>query len=435
MSDETTDTERVKLVSFKVVNYAGIVLEEVAIDGNMCFISGKNGSGKTRMISAVMYGLEGETKHTPPNIDDKSKGPTTVWLDCGRFTIFRKKLESGNQSLIVKDSLTGKNVPGAPQGYINKMKSSVVMAPVDFAEVYNNEKRIGVLYEVTGIKSQVEKMDKDEKVIFDARTEVNRKVVSLTNRIEGLPADQQIKRQSTTELFGRLKDAQAADKTIDEFSNQIKTNSRTTETNRTRLIDITNKVVQLEKDREMLIASIDDLAEKNIHLSKMVDDAPPSEVEAIESEINNIDEHNKQADLVEEARTLRIELATENEDSQKKTGEIDDIKAEKVALLKSTNLPDGISIENGEIMVNDRPWDSQSTAERILMAMRIGNLLKHEIRLMMVGWDNLDSESRKVVADYATEHDYTMLVETVANEPQDGMIYLEDGKIQGAETS
>ena len=61
--------------------------------------------------------------------------------------------------------------------------------------------------------------------------------------------------------------------------------------------------------------------------------------------------------------------------------------------------------------------------------MKIGSLSNSEMKLMQLSWNDLDEDSRQTVIDFVTENGYLAFVESVCEEPEKDMIFMEDGEV------
>lgn len=438
--DETTEkTESVRLTGIAFENIMGMQATDVEInpDTHAIIVSGKNGAGKSRFISTVPIAL-GLDKVEVPITQGRKAGRVMLRYDGDKKLEIERRFSKTSPRGILTVKVNGEGIK-RPQQYLDALMSPVVVKPMEFHEHYTDKQRLDFLYEVMGNKDAIETLGNRYKEVYDNRRDNNRDIANLKGKLDSAPADDGTKEVSFALLFDqreqelermrKLNELVADKKALDEA---IENFQKTVDANNGRIIDLQQEILELRQTNLELTVQITAAEENMPNIQKQIDEFPESGVAEIQEQIDTAGETNTKARAIAEANQVREEVSAFLKKTDKMTQDLDAIQQEKMNLLNDANIPiKGLTIEDGSILIDGLPWAQQSTAEGILNAMKLANMRKATIRNMILDWDHLDSNSRKIVLDFATEHNYTMLVELVSDDKTDiSTHHMEDGKVE-----
>jgi hypothetical protein len=131
-------------------------------------------------------------------------------------------------------------------------------------------------------------------------------------------------------------------------------------------------------------------------------------------------------------RELKDELDLELKGASECTAKLDAIARYKTELMERTDFPvSGLDFRNGKVVYNGVPINQASTAEKLRVGMAIAMALNPRLRIIRIEDGSLlDRESWRVIEEMARQGDYQVWIETVADEPGQG-IYIYDGQVVG----
>ena len=101
------------------------------------------------------------------------------------------------------------------------------------------------------------------------------------------------------------------------------------------------------------------------------------------------------------------------------------------AAIASANLGiDGLTVEDGRVMLGDHPFDQASDAERLLASCAIAGRGDAKLRVLRIRDGSLlDESSLRLAAEWAEKNDYQVWVERVDTSGKVGIV-IEDGKVK-----
>ena len=105
----------------------------------------------------------------------------------------------------------------------------------------------------------------------------------------------------------------------------------------------------------------------------------------------------------------------------------DTVKAAAISLAKMPVA--GLSLGDGEVMLNELPFEQASDAERLKVSIAIAMAMNPKLRVIRIRDGSLlDENSMKAIAEMAHEGGYQFWVERVETSGKVGIV-LEDGEV------
>jgi len=436
--------ETIRLISFEIENYMKISFAEFSINSNYIEIGGKNEAGKSSLINAITSTLGYKGQNIPEPIQ-KNRKYSKCTLIFNQFVVSKRISREGNISLTIKDAKTNEPIK-APQRFLDTLMSPVILDPSAFAEKYDNKKRLEILFQITGIKDTIENLDNEKSNLYNQRTEENRIFKILTGKLSGHTEEpeEEVELKSSSDLMQKLKKEQERIADINELEKEVKTNESSVESWKQSIEQSYNNVdiyeAKIKELKQLIVSEKDNIQTYNNYMQtcreniknfeKQIELAQPSIINKIESELETIDEYNNNARAIQERNKLREQISNVKTEIKKLSKSINKIDDKKIDILTNSNLPYGLTIQDGEIKINNLSWENQSTSQALKMAMEIGKLDKSEMKIMTIGWNDLDKESRETVINFINENNYIAFIESVCEEPKENMLFLDNGEIK-----
>lgn len=451
--------ENLKIIELKAENIKKLVAVSIKPDGNVVELTGKNGQGKTSVLDAISWALEGASViHGEPI----RKGQTKAWvtLDLGDIVVKRtfKKGEDGQTT----SSITVESKEGAtfksPQAMLDAMLGKLAFDPLAFARMTPKDQFDILKKLVPGV--DFEKIDGMNRTDFDRRTVLNRKAkearsaaaaILISEEGETTPVDER-------ELVDALQKAGEWNADIERRKARREQASREVETGNSVLSEITVKAVDEAKrveadasaecDRIMAAAKARtksiietaqaaayDLTNKIADLTEKLRTAEPLpepvDVAIVRNKIDEARKRNEDVRFRLQKIAKRDEADQAEAESSGMTEQIEAREKTKRAAIEAAKLPvSGLTFGDGAILMNGVPFDQASDAEQLRASIAIAMSLNPKLRVIRVRDGSLlDDGSMKLLAEMAKDQDYQVWIERVDGSGKVGFV-LEDGHVK-----
>ena len=141
----------------------------------------------------------------------------------------------------------------------------------------------------------------------------------------------------------------------------------------------------------------------------------------------HIENRERRRKLIQEAKDLEAESATlTNTMELREQGKRDAIAAAKLPVK-------GISFGDGEILLNDIPFEQASDAEQLRTSIAMAMEMNPLLRVIRVRDGSLlDEDSMKLISEMADGEDYQVWIERVDGSGKTGFV-LEDGHLKASD--
>ena len=396
-----------RIARIEISNILGIEHLEFA-PGALTEITGANGTGKTSVLEAIKAGLGGGRDATLLRKGAK-EGQVVILLDDGT-EITKKVKEDGATTAVVKHPTFG--AIAKPQSYLDKLADALSVNPIAFLAA-PPAKRAAWLLEVLPSKVTDEDLAKAgvvalppasadglsrieaaRKAAYDERTGVNRttkeKKATIAQLEAALPPDSgadphqeaEAAEQEASKLNREL--ASALDKArADEAQDTATVNAETDAAIR-----------KLEATRAQDLAAIRARAtglrdEAAAEIQPKIDEASARAATARTRAERYASDQRSRTFIFEHGEAVK---ALE-ENAVGLTTTIEKLDALKTAAL--ANLPiKGVEVRDGEVYVDDIPFDRVNKARQIRVALNVARLRAGQLGLVCVdGLESLDAET------------------------------------------
>ncbi|MBO7688652.1 MAG: AAA family ATPase [Kiritimatiellae bacterium] len=381
MKDKTDKPqEPVKVLCFSAENFKAVkaVMCEPNEDG-LTIIGGDNGAGKSTCLDILSFALGG-AKYRPSNPKREGAiGDTTLHVELSNgLTVERK---GKNLSLTVTDK------EGARHGQ-ELLDAFISNIAIDLPKFYNAsaKDKAHMILETLGIEEKLAELAKREKEKYDTRTMVGREADRKQKAAEDMPwhEDAPEEKVSVKELIDQQQEILARNGIKEEHR-------RKHDANKAELDRVSDELSRLANRREQLMAELAAAEEEDFTLESTAE---------LEAKIANFEETNRK--VAENAeRTRRMEEADAlNDQKDALTKEIEDIRAERLALLKDADFPlEGLSVnDDSELVYNGQSWDCMSGSQQLIVSCAIASRINPTCRFVLM--DKLEQLDLKTLAEF-----------------------------------
>ena len=340
---------------------------EPAQDG-LTIIGGKNRQGKTSVLDAIAWALGG-AKYQPSqvtNTDSTIPPRLKVIMDNG-LVVERK---GKNSDLKVTDP-SGKK---GGQQLLNEFVEELALNLPKFTEASGKEKA-NTLLQIIGVGQQLTELDQKERELYQERLYVGR----TADQKEKFAREQPYYPDAPQELVSPSELIRQQQDILARNGEKARIRANATEAER--------KAEAAEQALSMAYGAAAE-AERRLEEAKAAYNKAMEEKEIAFSDAKNAGDDESTAELEEniadiESINIKVranmnkiqaeEDAKEYRDQYTRlTQDIEDVRAEKTALLDNADLPlPGLSVMDGELIYNGQKWDNMSSAEQMIVSTSI----------------------------------------------------------------
>jgi len=406
-----------KIIALEAENLKRLTAVRIEPDGNLVQITGKNGQGKTSVLDAIWWALDG-TKNVQATPIRKGEERAIIRLDLGELKITRRfnSQEDGTYTT----SITVENGEGArfssPQSMLDKLLGELTFDPLAFT-------RMKPADQLLSLRSLVPDFDFDD---IEAQNKADFSDRAVANR-EAKEA------KAAAEEIGRtLPDEIPEPVTIDDLMSQWQNASE----HNTLIVKRQEKRQEYRTQRDALHNEILRMQENLSAMDAEIEGWPkledPLPIEKIKNQLDNAAEINRTADAAARFNELSGKAKIASERSEALTKAIDDRKAAAQTAIAKIEMPgSSISIADGAVYLDGVPFDQASDAQQLQASIGIAMALNPKLKVIRVRDGSLlDDDAMKILAETADANDYQIWIERVDTSGTVGFV-LEDGHVKG----
>lgn len=413
-----TPQEPVKILCFSAGNFKALKAFycEPKPEG-LTVIGGGNGAGKSSCLDALAFAVGG-ARYRPSNPKrEGAVGDTSLHVDLSNgLTVERK---GKNLSLTVTDR------EGARHGQ-ELLDAFISTIAIDLPKFYNAsaKDKAHMILETLGIEEKLAELARREKEKYDTRTVVGREADRKQKAAEDMPWHEDAPEESVS-VADLIKQQQEI-----LSRNGIRAeHKRNLESYKAKVADIDSRVKALLGEKAELLDKINDVQ------CAVSNDGEEESTAELEAQIADFEEMNRK--VAENAeRTRRLEEADALSDQRDAlTKEIEEVRAERLALLKDADFPlDGLSVNDaGELVYNGQPWDCMSGSQQLIVSCAIASRINPTCRFVLMDkLEQLDLTTLKAFDDWLKTQDLQCIATRVSTGGECSLV-IEDGEVKEGE--
>jgi len=470
-------TEGLKIVKAVVSNFQGLDQRVIEIDGRSIVIVGKNGGHKSALLRAIQTPLNSKVIPEKPITDGEDRANVEVYLQ-GKDRD-GQEIEYKYQAIFNGQDKKGKIFVKDSNG--NKIDTRQMQKDIlgDFTFDIDQFIRMGLTptgaKSDSGVKKQIEvlksfltkdeqmelaKCDKNYEDTYNERTDLNREVKRLQTLVKQNPMD-----EDEMELYSlsKEKEKKELEEKIGNLGEAIKNwnriDSLTTEAKK-KLAELllktkfekraeqlqgmleTCKVTAEKVDEEgegvlpvgKIIESynelndyLDDCSTWNIEIKELeakiakgetwLKNNPEPEMGSLSEKLVQVNNHqDKHKEVLAIQENWKISLDKDQE-SQKLTKKLEEIKESKQKVFKEANLPvKGLSFDDEGIFYNELPFDEDHhpTSHILSVGVKIAMAMNPNLKCIFIKDGSMfDKETFKKVVAFIEKNGYQLFIEMV----------------------
>lgn len=403
---------------------------EIHPSGDVVRIEGKNDAGKSSVIGAIWAALGGKDEMgTNPLRDGERKGYSRV--DLGDMVVERKFTENGTY-LEVRDR-EGRSIP-KPQEFLNRFFTRTSIDPRGFISLSGRERR-DLLLDLTGDRDEIEALEQGRRDLYEERTLVNREVKALQGKLAGhrpsLEAESEI---PIAALTTDLQRAVEEDNAWSACRHEVEVLEADARVARSELEQYRKVVADYEARIKRTAGVLADVEKRMEAAVAKLGNGHESRVGAIRARIAEAEMVNVRVKGNAEVRGWAADLERKQQEAEKLTESMEAIDARKQEILGKSSIG-AVEFDGDVLLVDGIPFDDLSTSRQLKVGLEIGMSQNPALRVLRISDGNVfDSDSMRLVEEFAREHDCQIWIERVADSPQGG-VFIEDGVVAAVGTS
>lgn len=416
-------------------------LESVVIrPGALTVLSGKNGAGKSAVLEAFRSVFSGG--HDPGLIRNGTKKASVhveLWLENGRTTI-DKTITYKSSTLTVKDA-QGRPVE-SPQRFLEQLATGFAFDPLEFVEASKKERAAFLAQAVpiaTTIRDIVETLPHASGCQNTRKPEVEQALATVWPRAGGacdLAALLEVRSaiyEQRTRVNAIAKEAAHTEESLMRTMPPAPDTAPVVyeELEKKRAELFTELLTAKEGVKQWLAQRVDEInaaaaAEKEKtrehaeNRLSQIDDAYKPEIEQLTEKIvaarNSIEERTRFEEIQRQITANHAKATEHVHKADTLTVVLEAIDAVKARQLSESKI-EGVEIRDGDIFVDNVPFDKLNTAKKYFTAIQLTAPKAGPLRLMICDRaESLDEENWQIFQEAAKESGFQVIAARVTDE-------------------
>lgn len=395
----------------------------------LTLVGGNNNQGKTSVLDALAWALGGERFRPTAAQRDGAVAPAHLKVTLSNGVIVERK--GKNASLTVTDP-TGRR---SGQQLLNAFVEPLALDLPRFMDASDKEKA-DILLRIIGIGAELHTRDLEIKSLYDKRTFTGQLAAQKKHFAEEMisypeapdepvSASELIRQQQ--DILARNGENQRLRAQYAELEQQVQ--QCVDELKRTR-----ERIATLQQLADELDAKHTKLFNQRETARKTVSQLQDESTAELEASIRDIEETNRKVRANLEKSRAEDEAAQYASDYDKLTGQIEDKRAERMALLNGADLPlPGLSVEDGVLTYNGKRWRDMSGSDQLRVATAIVRRLNPDCGFVLL--DKLEQMDMTTLTEFGRwlEAEHLQAIATRVSTGSECQIIIEDGMVKDAE--
>lgn len=395
-----------------IENFLRISVVDITPDGNVIYITGHNGEGKTSVLNAIWVALSNPRFSEIPKPVHEGEEKAVITLDLNKYLITRTFTEKDGKT---KTVLKVEGAEGAqflsPQKLLDQLIGALTFDPLEFISMKGKD-QVEMLLKLAGGEIDIESMDAARESAYTQRTAVNQSVKTLSAARGEEPA--RVVKIDISEIQKQMETSSQLRRDMTDQTDKVLKK-------RTEVTELENRIIELKED----IGTIDKYlteAEAALKIYKPYDELKASIDEAVDNNAKCGD-----WDKWEQAGKDIVTYSDKSTEYSNKIDEIDQKKKDAIAALEFP-YPE-LSFDEGGVVYNKIPLKQASKAEQIRVSLAIAMALNPKLRVIRIEDGSLlDDKNLKMIHELAVEKDYQVWIERVKGAGEGGFL-IEDGMV------
>jgi hypothetical protein len=401
-----------KIIKLTAENVKRLKAVEITPDGTVQVITGRNAQGKTSVLDAIWLALGGgaaarETTRPVRAGEDKA----SVTLDLGDLLVTRTW--TGEKTSLTVRSADGAKYP-SPQGVLDALVGRLSFDPLEFTRLSGRD-QIAALLDLVDLDVDLPALAAQRAKLYAERTETGRQGKVLEGQAAGL---------------GHMEDAPVEELSASNLIALIRSEQQETERQQADHRQAARLGAEVQRLEEELAQARSALASAH---DAVASHRPVKDVAALEADLATVEETNRAVRRNADREAVAGKLDAARTSYRETTAAIEEIDRSKAEALAKAVFPvTGLGFDDDGVTYNGVPFSQASAAEQIRVSLAMAMSLNPELRVIRIlDGSLLDPDNLRLISEMATEHDYQVWIERVADGSGVGVV-IEDGEVAAA---
>jgi len=440
-----------RIVKLQAENVKKLKAVEIAPEGNVVKITGKNEQGKTTVLDAIWWALGG-TKNIQEQPIRTGETKASVTLDLGELLVIRTFTESGSYLKVenkdgasfkspqaVLDKLIGK-FSFDPLAFAKADKKAQVDTLLDFVNITVDAKKLKEIsdVEVAPMPNPLDMLNAAYRAVFESRAMVNRDLEKAKGAIASMGEVESAESVSVSELVAEKERLVGENRENDRKRKAVEDKAKDIQGKEYHASHLRDEIKrlqeQLREKEDALALQVRTIEEDKALLSFIQEEVSAlqdHDLTDINTSIANADETNRKAQAWRDHQKAQRDLEELQAGSSALTKRLEAIRSYKAELIKSAKFPiDDLDFGNGGVLYQELPFEQASSAQKLQVSLAIAMALNPKLRVIRIDDGSLlDSDHMKVIEEMAKANDFQVWIEVVDESGKVG-VYIEDGEVR-----
>jgi chromosome segregation ATPase len=414
-----TQQQKSRLVRAEVQNVLGIRLAEVKFDpdGGLIVVGGENGAGKSSLLDALRWALDG-SKPKGKELLRRGADKGTVIVELAGEVVEIRRSVTAKGAYVKATGANGAEIK-APQKVLDALVGTFGIDPTEFLTM-NDEQQSKRVQEVMGV--DFTDLDAEHKRLFEERTIANRRVRDTEGELRNLPHTDgpAVEPVVLSELVEKLNESETARRDFDETKSMLE--------------QVKRRTAQVKAEIDEKQKQLTTLNQSWAELESVIMSSEPELVdpEPLREQLKNAEAINALAAL-QQRRAEATTKVREAEISVEKieAGLVAIVVSRKDRINSATRRIPGITIVDGVVCreSDQQPISQISDGERLRVAFEVAAAGAPDLRVLFMRHGALlDKKNRMAISELAHERGYVVVMEVVGTTGID--IFIEDGVVK-----
>lgn len=400
----------VKITQFEAENVKRIkALTLTPAPAGLTVIGGRNNQGKTSGLDAIVWALGGDRYRPSQAQREGSVLPPRLRLELSNGIIVER---SGKNSDLKVTDASGRK---AGQQLLNSFVEQLALDMPRFMQSTSKEKATTLL-RIIGLEEQVEKLERQEKELYNQRHAIGQIADQKAKYAKELPSYPEAPAEpiSAYDLIQRQQDILARN-----GENQRK---------RERAAQLAAEMDRVGKELALLEERYKTLCADYETAQKSALDLQDEATDELEASIRDIEAVNAKVRTNQDKARAEAEAKECGDQYAGLTAQLEAVRQQKTDLLQGAKLPlPGLSVEDGELIYKGKPWDCMSGSDQLKVSTAIVRALKPDCGFVLL--DKLEQMDLETLREFSTwmEDEGLQGIATRVSTGGECSIIIEDG--------
>lgn len=381
----------------------------------LTIIGGKNNQGKTSVLDAIAWALGGDRYRPSQAQREGSVIPPNLHIVMNNGLIVERR--GKNSDLKVTDP----NGKKAGQQLLNEFVEQLALDLPKFMEATSREKA-QTLLQIIGVGPRLADLERQEKELYNERTYIGR------------TADQKEKYAKEQPYYPEVPSVPVSASELIRQQQEILAQNGENQRKRERRHQLEQEYQSVTEQIQALLAKQGQL-EADLKIARETSEGLTDRSTAeLEENISNIEEINRKVRANLDKDKAEEDAKGYREQYKRLTAQIEEIRSQKIDLLKEADLPlPGLGVEDGELVYHGQKWDNMSGSEQLKVSTAIVRRLNPECGFVLL--DKLEQMDLDTLHEFGQwlEQEGLQAIATRVSTGGECSLIIEDGYVAGQE--